>query len=254
MLGYKIQRPDIDAVADKDRKQVIFAAMTTINGAAFEGMQAVQKEIRSVFDRPTRWVIGGVRYTKATRDKLSSTIDLDYWGNKQGVAVEQVLQAEVFGGQRRLKRFEVALNRIGVLPAGHAIVPGARAELDASGNIPAGVIVKIMAYFQAFGEQGYKSNVTDKGKERLAKGSKRKGERGLDYVVIKDGNRAGHLPGIYRRRFFGFGTSLEPLMIFIPTPSYRSRLDFYGIAERSVSDAAAARWPAELERALATAR
>jgi len=152
MLGYKIQRPDIIAETEKDRKQIIFATMTTINGAAYDGMKAVQKEIESVFDRPTRWVIGGVRYTKARKDQLSSTIDLDYWGNKQGVAVEQVLQAQVFGGARRLKRFEIALNRIGVLPAGQAIVPGAAVELDAHGNIPAGLFVQVMAFFKAFGE------------------------------------------------------------------------------------------------------
>lgn len=254
MLGYKIQRPDIVAETEKDRKQIVFATITTINGAAYDGMKAVQKEIESVFDRPTRWVVGGVRYTKARKDKLSSTIDLDYWGNKQGVAVEQVLQAEVFGGARRLKRFEIALNRIGVLPAGQAVVPGAAVELDAHGNIPAGLIVQVMAFFKAFGEQGYKSNMTDKGRAKLAKDSKRTGRRGIKYVVIHKGNKSGHLPGIYRRTFTGFGSSLEPLMIFIPIPTYRQRLDFYGLAERAVTASAEARWPAELARALATAR
>lgn len=255
MLGYKIQRPDIVAETEKDRKQIVFATMTTINGAAYDGMKAVQKEIESVFDRPTRWVVGGVRYTKARKDKLSSTIDLDYWGNKQGVAVEKILQAQVFSGARRLKRFEVALNKIKVLPDGYAVVPGARVELDAHGNMPAGLIVQVLAFFRAFGEQGYKSNMTDKTTKKLAKGSVRAKRRGLDYVLMREGNRSGFPPGIYRRQFFGFGgSSLEPIMIFIPIPSYRRRLDFYGLAEQAVQESAERRWPEELARAFATAR
>ena len=39
-------------------------------------------------------------------------------------------------------------------------------------------------------------------------------------------------PGIYQRFTFASGTSVKPVMFFVALPSYKRRLDFYGIAER----------------------
>jgi len=91
-----------------------------------------------VFDKPTSWVLRSVRYTKSnrkTQTEMSATVDFDFWGNKQGVTVAHVLRAEIYGGQRKLKRHEIALQRIGILPPGHFIVPGDAAQMDAYGNM-----------------------------------------------------------------------------------------------------------------------
>lgn len=228
-------------------KQVNFALMVTLNKAAYEASQEIKREIGRVFDSPTPWVVGGVRYRKATKGRLQAIVHLDGWGNKQGVTVEKVLAAEIAGGQRKLKRFESALSRIGILPSGMAVVPGSAAEMDGRGNMKSGQIVQILSWFRAFGEQGYSANMRDGGR-RLGRDKKRTGQRGFSYFVLK--KRRGKLPaGIYKRFQLGFGSAVKPVMIFVRVPSYRPRLDFSGVglrvAKRVLRD--------ELEAAVANA-
>ncbi|MDR1276395.1 MAG: hypothetical protein LBL72_08475 [Candidatus Accumulibacter sp.] len=213
-------------------KQTRFAAMRAINAAVREGAEKTKSEMRRVFDRPTPWVVGGVRYKKADKIRLEGAIDLDYWGNKQGVAVDQVLRAEIGGGGRRLKRHEIALQRAGILPRGMAIVPGDAAKKDAFGNMSAGQIVQIIAYFRVFGEQGYKANIDDKGRKRLATDKRKSGQRGFVYFALR-APRGKLPPGIYQRFQSAFGSAIKPVMIFVRAPTYRRRLDFYGVAGKA---------------------
>ena len=225
-------------------KQVRLAAARALTSAAFKASKDVAARMAQVFDRPTPWVLKSVRYTRARKDKLESTVDFDFWGNKQGVTVAHVLRAEIFGGQRKLKRHEIALQRAGILPPGHAIVPGPAAKLDQYGNISGGQIVQIMAWFKSFGEVGYKANMTDKTRKRLGK-DKRNGTRGFQYFALF--KKHGKLyPGIYQRFDLGFGSAVKPVMHFVPIPKYRRRLDFYGLAEKSARAEFAAAFSREL--------
>lgn len=208
------------------------AMVGALNKGAYAGMKAAQEEIRSVFDRPTPWIQKSARYWKATKDKPEAKIDLDFWGNKQGVSSEDVLRAEVQGGQRRHKRHEIALQRAGILPPGMAIVPGEGAKMDAYGNMQAGQINQILAWFSAFGEQGYKANMTVQGRARLGRDKKRTGAKGFQYFALQ--RQRGKLrPGIYQRFNFYGGSGIKPIMIFVRVPSYRPRLKFYGVAEKA---------------------
>lgn len=234
-------------------KQVEFATMVALNRAAYEGAQAVKQAMRQVFDKPTPWVIGGVRYRKATRSKLVSKVDLDFWGNKQGVTVDQVLAAQIGGGSRRLKRFERALSSAGILPSGMSVVPGAAAKMDSYGNMKAGQIVQILSWFQSFGQQGYLANMGSKGKARLGRDNKRTGQRGFAYFALQQAH--GRLPpGIYQRFRTGFGYSVKPVMIFVPTPKYRRRLNFYGVGLAAAYAVFHRELPAALADAVRTAR
>lgn len=230
-----IDTKGIDAAVARMRglaeSKIKTATVAALNDAARAGHEETRKEMASVFDRPTPWVMGGVRYTKARKDRMESTIDFDKWGNKTGVTVENVLKAEIFGGQRRHKRHEIALQRAGILPAGMGIVPGDAAKLDRYGNMSGGQIVQIMAWFRAFGEQGYKANMSDKNRARLGR-DKRNGQRGFQYFALQK-PRGKLLPGIYQRFTFAHGSAIKPVMIFVKLPGYRKRLDFYGIAARA---------------------
>lgn len=254
MFSVRFDPPPFAALQADDAKQVRFATMVTINRAAYAGAQAVSAEIESRFDSPTPWVVRGVRYTKARKDRLHASIDLDYWGNKQQVAVEQVLKAEVYGGQRALKRHEIALNRIGVLPDGFAIVPGEAASIDQYGNMQAGQIVQILAYFRAFGEQGYKANMTDKGRDRLARDNQKSGGIGFKYFVVKPGAKGGLVPGVYQRFRLANGSAVKPVMIFVKIPRYSIRLDFNSVADRAARTEFESQFPLVLAEARRTAR
>lgn len=232
-------------------KQIEYAVMTTLNKAAYEASQAIKKEIGSVFDRPTSWVMGGVRYTKATRGRLLARVHFDQWGNKQGVTVGKVLAAQISGGTRRLKRHEKALSRVGVLPNGMAVVPGSAASIDAYGNMSSGQIVQVLSWFKAFGEQGYSANMRDGGR-RLGRDNKRTGARGFAYFVLKA--RRGKLaPGIYKRYQTGFGSAVKPIMSFVRMPSYRRRLDFHGVGLRAANAVIDRELTAAVARAIETA-
>lgn len=221
------------------------ARIAAMNDAAISGYQAGKVEISRVFNNPTRWVIGGIRYVKASQSRSFSSIDLDFWGNKQGVSVEKILSAQIYGGARRYKRHEVALNRVGILPDGMFIVPGEGADVDQNGNMKPSQIVQIISFFRAFGEQGYRANMTTKNKSRIAGGSKSK--QGFEYFVVSpdshrtwskgNGKAVGRRkmqPGIYKRIFFASGSAIKPVMIFVRAPRYGRRLDFFKV----VGDAA----------------
>lgn len=212
-------------------REIKVATVAALNSAAYQAAQATKQEMAKVFDKPTPWVLGGVRYVKARKDKLEASVDFDQWGNKTNVTVGKVLAAQISGGPRRHKRHEIALQRAGILPSGMAIVPGGAAEMDAYGNMKGSQIVQIMAWFKAFNEAGYKANMTDKSRERLQKGSK-KSPYGFAYFALQKAHGK-LIPGIYKRIKTGFGYAVRPIMYFVPIPSYSKRLDFYGVAERA---------------------
>ena len=230
-------------------KQVEYATMIAVNNVAFRARDAVVDRMRQVFSNPTPWVLGGVRVKKATRTKLSATVDLDFWGNKQGVAVEKILHAQIAGGARRHKRHEIALQRAGILPDGMGIVPGGAAKIDQFGNMSSGQIVQIIAWFRGFGEQGYKANMGDKGRDRLGKDNKRTGARGFAYFALQRPH--GKLPpGIYQRIQTAFGSAVKPVMIFVRTPQYDHRFDFYGVGKRAAEAQFASSFPRYLRQML----
>jgi hypothetical protein len=204
-------------------------SMRALNMTADQVKQAIVEEMQRTFDRPTPYTLNAPYVWYATVNNLTAKVLLREFGGKS--RSEQYLLTQVYGGQRRLKSFEKALQSIGVLPSGMYAVPGQRAPQDAYGNISAGFIVQILSYFKAFGEQGYRANITDVKKEKMAKGTKKK--RGIEYFAIRTTGKALH-PGIYRKTAFAFGQSTEPMIMFVKQPAYKQLLMWDEIAQRVV--------------------
>lgn len=215
------------------------AAVRGLNNLAFDARKALQQEMRDVFDRPTPYITNSPFVAQATPDRLESKVTLRYPGGK-GVEPESVLRAEVTGGPRRMKRFEILLDRAGILPKGYFAVPAGKAPLDAHGNISGAFIVKLVSYLQAFGEQGYRANMTDRRRASLANaGKSERGYRtigGVQYFAthgrLRGGHRGAHLePGIWARSGL-HGLKLEPVILFVRQPTYAKRLDIAAVAQR----------------------
>ena len=209
-----------------------------LNDAGFHVRKTMQDEMRSKFDRVTPYMERSPFVRRATADKLEVSIEPTYMGGK-GVDPQKILQAQSFGGRRRDKRSEAALRRVGILPNGYQTAiprdpyPGSD---DGRGNLKGSFLVQIISYFQAFGEQGYRANMTDKRKRNLRK------QQGIGYIATKKvykttlgvryfvsygrmrdtGTR--HLPaGIWAARGV-HDVTLKPVLMFVRSGSYQPRL------------------------------
>lgn len=231
------------------------AAVQALNWTAADAQVEVQNEMRKVFDRPTPYTIRGVGVWRAKAGDLVARVGLKDGAGK-GTPASRFLAPQVYGGERGMKRFEKALERIGALPSGWRVVPAQGAQMDAYGNMSRGQIVQILAALQAFGEQGYKANMDAKGRARLARGSKRSYGR-VYFVSHGRGWRHGtgswkhgrnqHLPaGVWMRQSGGLGTALRPVLIFVKSTTYRPRLSFHKV----VTDYARREFGTKFERAM----
>lgn len=221
------------------------AYVKALNDAGFHVRATMQEEMRKRFDRVTPYIERSPWVYRATPDKLEVSVEARYRGGK-GVDPQKILTAQALGGKRRDKRSEVALRRAGLLPAGYQTAiprepyPGSD---DAHGNIKGSFLVQLISYFQAFGEQGYKSNMSDKRKKKLrnqqdigniATKKVYKTTLGVRYFVsmgrMRD-TRASHLPpGIWAAK----GThdvEVRPVLMFVRAGAYQPRLSMEDLAQ-----------------------
>lgn len=251
---------EVQIQLDKAGKQARYAGSQAINDSAFNARAAVQREMDSKFDRVTPYIRRSVFVTQSKPETLLAVMAPKYQGGK-GVDPQKVLQAEVFGGSRRQKASEKSLQRVGILPAGYSIVPGERCPLDQYGNIKGSFLVQLISYFQAFSEQGYKANMTDKRKANLAKVGRSAGGyktiNGVVYFVAYGRMRSGrtsHLaPGIWSKTGI-HGVDVKPILMFVPSVSYSRRLDFDGVATKAVAETFPAAFASRFDAAMRTAR
>jgi len=234
-----------------EKNQLPYATALALTRTAQDAKKDLEAEIKRVFDRPTPYTLNSLYVKPATKATLMAMVYLREFAGK-GTPATKYMSPNIFGQDRNVKRFERALQRIGILPAGMYIAPGEGADMDAWGNLSRGQIVQVLSYFQAFGEQGYKANMAAAGKARLLKGSRRKGTLGYAYFVARQG---GHLkPGIYKRVGFSKGSAIKPIMMFVRKPVYRSIFRFYQIAQKTIDRVWQQNFSAAFQEAMRTAK
>lgn len=234
----------VQAALQKAASQVPFALATALNKTAAKAQTAVQKKMPEVFDRPTPWVMNSLRIKYANKNNLLA--ELAYKDKNSVENSRSMVEPHVFTGKRHFKAMEARLMRIGLIPAGWNVVPGAAAKLDANGNMSRGQISQVLNVLGAYTEAGY-NKANDKTSARLAKGRAKKNIYGFVYWVNKVGStKARHLqPGVYQRVITAFGTSLKPVLIFVKQANYKKRLDFFGVAQAVINK----EFPGEFDRA-----
>lgn len=221
------------------------AAADSLNAAAFDVRRALRQKARDVFDRPTPYITDRtLQVDRATPQTLAATVGWRYIGGK-GTDPELVLRHHIEGGRRPLKRFEKALQRVGILPRGMVAVPSYGAPRDAFGNVPSRFIVQLLSYLGAFSEVGFKANKTDQQRARMARrGRTERGFvtiEGIEYFVSRgigeftgrrswQNGRQQHLPaGIWSRKGI-HGSDIQPVFMFVPAATYAARLPARRIA------------------------
>ncbi len=214
-----------------EKRQLPFATSLAMNRTLKKVKKAEEHEIRDVFDRPTPFIQRSVFMKPTNKNNLVGFVGIKDQSLK-AVTPSKILIAQITGGTRRLKRYEVALRSIGVLPSNYFTVPGEAAPMDSFGNISKGLIVQILSFFKAFGESGFRANSTEKTRARLARGTKKK-VVGKSFFVIQPGH--GRLmPGIWMRIHSGFGSGIRPVLMFVPFALYEPIFDFQFVAENTI--------------------
>lgn len=244
----------IDQVDAAMAKQIPYATKLMLDSLAQDVKKAQEGEIRRVFDRPTPYTQRAIFMRRATKTKLQATVWVK--DDLAGAVDTNYLDSQVFGGSRRVKRFERALQRAGVLPAGWYAVQGQYAQVDAYGNMRRQQIVQIIAFFDAFLQgQGFDANLGRKGREKLKAGTRRRQAKEY-FLALPSIKRTAHMqPGIYESVFTAFGrSSPRPVLIFVRGVSYRARWDWEGVARTVISRNATAAWSDAWATAVRTAR
>jgi hypothetical protein len=244
-IEVKTNMVDVSRFLGQLANKIPSAQREAINRTAEWAETDVRREMRKVFDRPVPFTLRALRvYYAKTGPNPSATL----WFRQRRREEDKLWAVpQISGGGRQIKPMERRLQAIGILPRGWFIVPGAAAPMDAYGNVSPGEISRILNVLGAYTEAGY-NKANDKTRARLKKGNAKKGVMGFEYWVNPVGPQTQrHLkPGVYRRVYTAFGTSLKPILIFVNKANYRARLNFQGIVKATVDR----RFPGEFEKAL----
>lgn len=219
--GFRQLAKDVRALG----RQAKFAQVVALTRTGLDVRAAEYEEMRSVFDRPTRFTLNSIFVRPATMSKPEAIVNVkDETG---GVTPAQYLSAEIDGGQRAIKRFEKRLQLDGAMPRGWFAVPGQFARLDEFGNISRGQITQILSQLTRTKVSGYAADITVRSRQGAIK------RAGGEFIALPNG-RGKLRPGIYQVRATAFGrTSPKPIVIYVPKAQYRRRLDFFGVARRA---------------------
>lgn len=259
MIEYTSTAKDGARWLGRAERQVPYATSLALNRTAAAIQKAITELMPQVFDRPTPYTLRSLRTDRATKQRLSATVGFKDFAGK-GTAANRYLLPQVEGGGRRQKRFESALGRIG--PSGYYI-PAGGAEQDAYGNMSRGQVVRLMSYLQAFGEQGYRANSTEKSRARTAKMGRGEGGyrriNGVVYFISRgkgavSGNRTQHLPAGVWRKTGTHGADVAPVLLQVDSVQYERRLPFYETADEIYGLRFEDEFTQAFDQAIATAR
>lgn len=246
-------------------KQARYATSLALNKTAEIAQKAIVHEMQRVFDRPTRWTLGGTRVIYAKARGMTSQVWLK--DRKGGPASKEntSLFVQVFGGKRGRKAFETALMKAG-LRSNEFLVPADGAPLDAFGNMPVGVIRQILSQLQSANTSaGYDSN-TKNGEAQSGQSRRRQLRAGVFFIPPP---KSGLPRGIYQRIPVGMSKagsmagkkrasySWATRMIFkivVGKPRYQIRLRIGEIGRRIADQHFKREFDTAYKFALATAR
>lgn len=220
--------PQFLSALDKAHKAVGFARVVALTRTARASAGFLSDETRRVFDRPTRYTVEGFWWRPATADRTSFEVGVKDFGV---VTAAKFLRAQIFGGERRQKRSEVAMGRL--MGNSGFWVPGPGVKLDQHGNVPGGTIRRILSDLQVSGDQN-----------RTAR-SRRRNKRYREERYFVPHPRSGLAPGVWVERPPG-SRQIAPALLFVAGARYERRFDFFG---RGMGFAEA-RFPIELAQAM----
>jgi len=230
-------------------KQAKFAAAVALTQTARDDVKpAIQNEMRRVFDRPTAYTINSMFVKGANKTGLEARVWLKDNPFGKGTPADRYLAPQIFGGERRLKGLERALQAARLMKPNQFAVPAVAAKLDANGNVSRSQIVQVLSQLRAQLGAGYESRASGSARSQATIA-----RQGVTYFAIAEARR-GLQPGVYMKRRFAHGTAIKPVFIFVSHATYRPILKFFEVGERVARTAFPGRFDVEMAKAIASAR
>lgn len=212
-----------------DRRMRAVAASALTAGAR-DADRVFQTQLTGRIDRPTGATRSAAVLIKATADSLQAEVKLrDQGAGGAGTPPQDWLAPLERGGQRRLKRFELVLQRAGVLPAGYRAVPGGGARKDAFGNVSRSDIIAVLNQLGGLQlTRGYKRVIGATAAKRAAVAKR----SGREFIAINTRQPGGLRMGIYERTAAsrkagtvrGTMRGLRAVFVFTRGATYRKQL------------------------------
>ena len=136
--------PQVAASIQAFGRQGQYAAAVALTRTAQDVQPAIKKEMTRAFDRPTNYTLNSTFLKRATRNNLEARVWLKDNATGKGTPADRYLAPQIFGGERRQKGLERALQAARLMPAGYVAMPAVGAQLDANGNVKRSQIVQIL--------------------------------------------------------------------------------------------------------------
>lgn len=265
--GLREQQARLEGVR---REQFPFAVALSLTRTARLAKVATIGEMRSKWDRPTRFVVGmpgdetrddktGLRVEQATRERWRAEVKLKDWTmDRQRVAADPLLRHHFFGGRRVAKGMELWLREWGLLRASEYLVLGKRETANAFGNLGHGRWTQVKSQLAlktagfdlaATGSKRSKQHQAAAGKIWWSDGPGGNKplvdlETGITYGHTHGAGRKNNLPrGVWVRQ----GSDLHLVLAVVSrAPSYRQKFDI----DRIARDAVNTHWKREFRKAM----
>ena len=202
-------------------KQAKFAATVAITRTASLIKTALVEEMKQKFDRPTPTTLNSIMMKPATKTNPEAVVWLKdrEMGGKQSLSMAQIIGHQFKGGPRNIKRLEMRLFRLGILPAGMYVAPGRGA----------GDVTAMLTQLGAFVEPGIRS-MSDRTHSKLRKkGTLAATGSGRGMRVKRSEYIVKQPLGIWKVIAKG---RVEPVLAFIRKPNYTKRIEWEKVAAR----------------------
>lgn len=225
------------------------AAARALTATAKNDVQpAIKQEMRRAFDRPTNYTLNATFLKVANRDNLEARVWLKDNPSGKGTPADQYLAPDIFGGDRRQKGMEKALQAARLMPAGWVAVPAGGAALDGNGNVKRSQIVQILSQLRAQLGSGFESRASGS-----ARSNRTIARQGVKYFALPRPSR-GLAAGVYMRRKVGTGSVIRPVFLFVARAGYRPIFKFFEVGEKAARSAFPGHFDREIARAIDAAR
>jgi hypothetical protein len=240
MITVKTNFRDAYKMLDSLRRSYPSLTAKALTQAAFRVQDKTYAQMRSKFDRPTPFVMKGLRVKPAEKTEFPMEARVfvkdfpisghNSFSDQYQSGLANIIGHQFGGGRRQRKLLEARLQQRGLITASEYLVPGKAAKLDSYGNISRGQLQQILSQLY-IRQSGYDNLPT--GSKRSKRNVKRAGEifwsTGIKGYATNQGHNGTLSKGVWLRT--NGGRSLKPLMIVVKRPNYKQRIDMQSIAD-----------------------